>query len=99
MTSSQSTLSDLASFFSIIVTADAAGDTRRRSSTNNENECIEIAMTNDVPLPNNTTPTNNSTTSQSTQYKEGQTVIYTNSHSSTSKATIQAIHYDNDRQP
>jgi len=96
MTSSQSVLSDLASFFSTPSTPTEIS----KNNTNNENECsIEIAMTNDVPT-NNIFPINsNNTIQSSTQYKEGQTVLYTNSQGLTSKATIQAIHYDNDLQP
>lgn len=93
--SSQSILSDLASFFSISSPPPLPENNNR---TNNENESIEIAMTNDVPTPNNTTTPANSNTIQSTQYKEGQTVLYTNSQGLTSKATIQAIHYDNELQ-
>jgi len=97
MKSSQSILSDLTSFFSTPSTPPPENN----NSTNNENECIEIAMTNDVPT-NNTTTTpiiNSNNTIQGTQYKEGQTVLYTNSQNLSSKATIQAIHYDNDLQP
>ena len=99
MTSSQSILSDLASFFSIS-SSPTPTEIPEKSSTNNENESIEIAMTNDVPTtPNNISPINPTTIQSSTQYKEGQTVLYTNSQGLTSKATIQAIHYDNDLQP
>ena len=55
MTSSQSILSNLASFFSISSSPVPTPEIRDKSSTN-ENECIEIAMTNDVPPPNNTAP-------------------------------------------
>ena len=56
-------------------------------------------MTNDVPTDNISPTNSNNTIQRSTQYKEGQTVLYKNSQGLTSKATIQAIHYDNDLQP
>ena len=64
MTSSQSILSDLASFFS---PSSPPPSEISKKNTNNENECIEIAMTNDVPTPifNNTahlSPINTTTT-------------------------------------
>ena len=64
MTSSQSILSDLASFFS--TSSPPPSEISSKNNTNNENECIEI--TNDVPTPNNTphsSPLDTTTTNMS----------------------------------
>ena len=74
MTSSRSILSDLASFFSIS-SSPPPPEIPEKSNTNNENECIEIAMTNDVPTtPNNISPINSNNTTTATNMSNGTSV-------------------------